>query len=248
MVEPGIYVLATLLQNLLSQHNRGRRRVGEEVVFRHALARANSSPTIISQMEYASLDTQPGLIISIIFLSRGAYSQVAGAYLPRQVASHRHADVPRIPSVVPSPDDHDIGGQHSSRLSTCWKADHDNRYSTRVEQPSGHGAVELGRGQTLVLWHIVDGIDEGRALATVPRCICRNLGRSGAQVSYHRVMSSPSSGRGMSAPPSFTTNSCDRRSCPSFLLFFFCRIRLKYAFALPRAHRILALRSRGTTV
>lgn len=75
-----------------------------------------------------------------------------------------------------------------SRLSTCWKANHDDRYSTRVEQPSRHGTVELGRGQALVLWHIVDGVDEGRALATIPRCICRNLGRSGAKVSYHGVV------------------------------------------------------------
>jgi hypothetical protein len=45
-----------------------------------------------------------------------------------------------------------------------------------VEQPAGHGAVELGWGHiALVVGDIVDAIDESRAFAAVARRVGRNL-------------------------------------------------------------------------
>jgi hypothetical protein len=55
-----------------------------------------------------------------------------------------------------------------SRLATGRQAYHDNGDASRVEEATGHGAVELGRGHVLVLRHIVDAIDEGGAFAPIP--------------------------------------------------------------------------------
>jgi len=58
MVEPAVDVLATPLQDLLAKHDRSRRRVGKEVVFRDIASR-DSGTTVVSQMEDARLDAQP---------------------------------------------------------------------------------------------------------------------------------------------------------------------------------------------
>lgn len=47
-----------------------------------------------------------------------------------------------------------------SRLSTSWKAHHHNSDTARVEKSARHGAVQLGRSHILVLWNIVDTVDE----------------------------------------------------------------------------------------
>lgn len=47
MVEPGVDVLATLLQYFLSQHDRRRRSVRVEVIFRYLASPTNSGTTIV---------------------------------------------------------------------------------------------------------------------------------------------------------------------------------------------------------
>lgn len=69
-------------------------------------------------------------------------------------------------------------GSADSRFATRWQADHNNCYPTRVEQPSRHGAVQLRRRHIRAVRDIMDGIDEGRALATVTRGVGRDLGRA----------------------------------------------------------------------
>lgn len=48
-----------------------------------------------------------------------------------------------------------------SRLAASRRADHDNGDAARVEEATGHGAVELSGGHVLVLRDIVNAIDEG---------------------------------------------------------------------------------------
>lgn len=116
VVEPGIYVLAALFEDLLAQHDGRRRGVWKEIILWHVAARTNGGTTIISKVEDTSLDSEPG-----------------------KVPCHRDTDMGFAPG---------------------WKTDHDNCYPAGVEESSGHGAVELGRGHILVFGDIVNGINE----------------------------------------------------------------------------------------
>lgn len=59
MVQPGVNIFATLLEDLLSENNRLRRCVREEVVLGYNTTLADGGTAIITQMEDARLYAQP---------------------------------------------------------------------------------------------------------------------------------------------------------------------------------------------
>lgn len=59
MVQPGVNIFATLLEDLLSENNRLRRCVREEVVLGDNTTLADGGAAIITQMEDARLYAQP---------------------------------------------------------------------------------------------------------------------------------------------------------------------------------------------
>lgn len=64
MVKPCIDVFATLLEDLLAQHDGRGCGVWEEVILWYVAARTNSGTTIVPKMENASLDSEPGKVAS----------------------------------------------------------------------------------------------------------------------------------------------------------------------------------------
>lgn len=59
MVEPGVDVLSTFLENLLPEDHGCRRCVRKEVVVGNVAVVANSGPSVVTKMEYAGFDTEP---------------------------------------------------------------------------------------------------------------------------------------------------------------------------------------------
>jgi len=55
-----------------------------------------------------------------------------------------------------------------------------------MEQPARHCAVQLGRSPVRVLWHIVDAVDEGTALAAVSRGVGGDVRGSAGVSGYCR--------------------------------------------------------------
>lgn len=68
VVEPSIYVFAAFLQNLLAEHDRRRRCVGEEVVLGNTTAGSNRCATIVSEMKDPSLHAEPEEVVSLATL------------------------------------------------------------------------------------------------------------------------------------------------------------------------------------
>ena len=62
VVEPCIDVFAALLEDLLAQHDGRGSGVWEEVVLWHVAARTNGGTAIVSKMEDAGLDSEPGKV------------------------------------------------------------------------------------------------------------------------------------------------------------------------------------------
>lgn len=60
VVKPCIDVFAAFLENLLTQHDGRRRGIWEEIVLWHVATRTNRGTAIVSKMEDASLDSEPG--------------------------------------------------------------------------------------------------------------------------------------------------------------------------------------------
>lgn len=59
VVEPGVNILTTLLQYLLTKQDRRGRSVNEEVVLRNVDVRPHRSTTIVAKVEDSGFDTQP---------------------------------------------------------------------------------------------------------------------------------------------------------------------------------------------
>lgn len=60
VVQPGVDILAALLQDLLAKNDGCRGGVGKEVVFRDCATGADGGTTVVSKMKDACLDTEPG--------------------------------------------------------------------------------------------------------------------------------------------------------------------------------------------
>ncbi len=61
VVQPGVNVLATLLQDFLPQNDRRGRRIREEVVFGNRAVVSDRGSAVVTEVEYARLDSEPGL-------------------------------------------------------------------------------------------------------------------------------------------------------------------------------------------
>jgi hypothetical protein len=64
MVKPGVNVLSTPFEDLLTKHYRLCGGIDKEVVFRHLSAWTERCPTIVAKVKDASLNTKPGDLIS----------------------------------------------------------------------------------------------------------------------------------------------------------------------------------------
>jgi hypothetical protein len=64
MIEPAVYVLATLFQDLLAQDDGGGRSIREEVVLGNRAMRSNGRSAIVTEMKDARLDPEPLQIAS----------------------------------------------------------------------------------------------------------------------------------------------------------------------------------------
>jgi hypothetical protein len=81
VIQPGVDVLATLLENLLAEDDGGGGCVGEEVVLGDDTARADCGAAVVAEMEDAGLDTEPGESVSFMLQSGDR-----GKVVPAQVA------------------------------------------------------------------------------------------------------------------------------------------------------------------
>lgn len=62
VIEPGIYVLSTLLEDLLPQDDRLGSGIREEVVFRYGATRADRGSAVVPQVKDPSLHAEPAQI------------------------------------------------------------------------------------------------------------------------------------------------------------------------------------------
>ena len=96
---------------------------------------------------------------------------------PLQISRHRHRDMARRLSARIM-----WGGRCciDLRLASSWWSNKHNHNSAWMEEPTGHRAVKLSRGHrgVLLIWNVVDAIDEGGGASAVSRRVCGNLGRS----------------------------------------------------------------------
>lgn len=66
MVQPGVDIFAALLEDLLTKHDRRSGSIDKEVIFGHLHIRTHGSTTIVSEVEDASLYSEPVKFVSDI--------------------------------------------------------------------------------------------------------------------------------------------------------------------------------------
>jgi hypothetical protein len=95
VIQPGVDVLATLLENLLAEDDGGGGCVGEEVVLGDDTAGADCGAAVVAKVEDAGLDTKPGELVRFILQSGDK-----GKVVPAQVACEGDTDMAAQVSVV----------------------------------------------------------------------------------------------------------------------------------------------------
>ena len=192
VVQPRVNILAAALEDLLPQHYRCRRGIGEEVVLRH-LASGDCCPAVVAEVKDASLDAQPRVTVRELHIdthsSKGDKEDSSPLEIPRERDANVSAGEKSTRSTLnrllsfPQIVCLEITTQHNSgeciRFATRRQSDHDDCDPARVEQPPRHCAVQLGRSHVVrVRGHIVDAVNKGGALAAVSWRVGRNLGRA----------------------------------------------------------------------